>query len=368
MAENKIKLFLDSGAYTAWTRKLDLPIKPYINFCKRHKDHLFAYVNMDVIPGVFPKKRTAEDYKVSSQKSYENMQRMLDADLRPIPVVHQGEDLNWVNRYIEEGIDYIGISMSKDSFARHKEWLNQIFSIVCDKQGRPRVKVHGFGITTPSVLLHYPFYTVDSTTWLLSPAYGQVIVPAFKLDGSMDFSLNPSHLMVSSVDHTTIGHNDNSYDVVGRERERVVNNYIRDVLKTTIEDLRYDTHIRRRSVVAYYEEMAKAISPVRFTRFYPRYAVPNGGPGTDRTLIVIYVLSWQPAMCNILNSQGANHHLLSYVEVKDRPDKHLIHYIENGEMLTKPVSKRRPSWTDRSYLSSRALALHRRKNGTLGAI
>jgi hypothetical protein len=41
-------------------------------------------------------------------------------------------------------------------------WLNRL----TDPDGTPKVKVHGFGLTNIQLLFRYPWYSVDSTSWL----------------------------------------------------------------------------------------------------------------------------------------------------------------------------------------------------------
>lgn len=50
MAEgNKIELFLDSGAYSAWSQKTKINLKKYIKFIKENEDVIDVYSNLDVI-------------------------------------------------------------------------------------------------------------------------------------------------------------------------------------------------------------------------------------------------------------------------------------------------------------------------------
>ena len=46
---NRIKWFLDSGAFSAFTQGAEIDIQEYIEFIKEHKDYLEAYANLDVI-------------------------------------------------------------------------------------------------------------------------------------------------------------------------------------------------------------------------------------------------------------------------------------------------------------------------------
>lgn len=59
---------------------------------------------------------------------------------------------------------------------------------VCDSEGNPQVKFHGFGITKISFLYRYPWYSCDSTAWIINSRYGCLLVPRKNLDSTWDFS------------------------------------------------------------------------------------------------------------------------------------------------------------------------------------
>jgi hypothetical protein len=44
----------------------------------------------------------------------------------------------------------------------------------------PRVKVHGVGMTSFDVMLRYPWYSVDSTSWIITGRTGAIFVPAIR--------------------------------------------------------------------------------------------------------------------------------------------------------------------------------------------
>jgi hypothetical protein len=46
-----------------------------------------------------------------------------------------------------------------------------------DGSGRPRLKVHGFGITAIPIMERYPWHSVDSSSWIQSAAFGGIITP-----------------------------------------------------------------------------------------------------------------------------------------------------------------------------------------------
>ena len=75
--------------------------------------------------------------------------------------------------------------------------LDTIFSdYVCDKDGMPKIKIHGFGITSLPLLLRYPWYSVDSTSWVLTGRFGAIFVPK-KTNGKYDYGKIPYKVNVS---------------------------------------------------------------------------------------------------------------------------------------------------------------------------
>src|SRR5260221_8934511 len=114
-AKKKVQLMLDSGAFSAWNRGEEINIKEYIAYVKRNQHLLHSHVNLDVIPGVHGQRRATDDVESSAKQSYDNLQIMKAAELRPIPVFHHGESLTWLERLLKDGEPYIGLSASKDA-------------------------------------------------------------------------------------------------------------------------------------------------------------------------------------------------------------------------------------------------------------
>ena len=44
-----VDVFLDSGAFSAWTRGMEIDIQKYIEFIKQNQDIITVYANLDVI-------------------------------------------------------------------------------------------------------------------------------------------------------------------------------------------------------------------------------------------------------------------------------------------------------------------------------
>lgn len=151
-------MFLDSGAFSAYTKGASIDIDEYINFIKKHEHKLNVYANLDVIE--------------NAEGSYANYLYMTKKGVKPIPVFHQNEDYEYLHKYLKS-TDYIALGGMVGSSAENlKPFLDKSFSII--KQYWPK-KIHGFGLTTATLMQRYPFYSVDSTSWLGPSRYGGIV-------------------------------------------------------------------------------------------------------------------------------------------------------------------------------------------------
>ena len=170
---NKVNLFLDSGAFSAWTQKIEINIHEYIEFIKKHRNFITVYANLDVIGigGKQPNKLTAE-------ATLENQKIMEAAGLDPLPCFHFGEPYEYLEYYIKH-YDYIALGVAGNSGRKLIPWFDICFSnYICDKQtGLPKVKVHGFAVTSLPLMLRYPWYSVDSTSWVITGRMGGIFMP-----------------------------------------------------------------------------------------------------------------------------------------------------------------------------------------------
>lgn len=103
-----------------------------------------------------------------------------------LPIFHQGEDFSWLENMLNyqytEGplkgqyIKYIGISCSKDiTSTAWAPWFDICFKMIRESKN-PNVKTHAFGMTSLKLLEQYPFTSADSTSWVRSAGFGNVII------------------------------------------------------------------------------------------------------------------------------------------------------------------------------------------------
>ena len=181
----KTDIFLDSGAFSAFTQGVNIDIQEYIDFIKTHKEHLTVYANLDVIG--------------SPEGTWKNQRRMEKAGLMPLPCFHYGEDPKWLKMYLSRGYEYIALGgMVPISTPDLKIWLDDIWkNYLTDAEGMPIIKVHGFGLTSNSLMRRYPWWSVDSTSWVMTGRMGGVYVPKFK-NGAYDYSEDCWKVQVSN--------------------------------------------------------------------------------------------------------------------------------------------------------------------------
>lgn len=182
--KNDISIILDSGAFSAWTRGAEINIDEYCQFCLENQDIFDYVVNLDVIPGKFGNKKLGrEEIERSASKGYENYLYLLSKGVpkeKLIHVFHQNEDFSWLKRMVKE-MEYIGLSPANDRTTPEKiAWLDLCMQHVLDDKGMPLVKFHGFAVTSLRIMMRYPWYSVDSTSWVMRSRMGSVLVPRYK--------------------------------------------------------------------------------------------------------------------------------------------------------------------------------------------
>ena len=143
------KLLIDSGAHSAHTKGIKLDLEEYIGFVNANINKLSLYVQVDKIPGVYLKPKTAKDFLEAPQLSWENYLYMREksADYNKlIPVFHQGEDFKWLENMCNyefsngEHIPYIGLSPRGDvSLTAKYDFCAKCFSVIQSSKN-PKVK------------------------------------------------------------------------------------------------------------------------------------------------------------------------------------------------------------------------------------
>lgn len=181
------KLVVDSGAYSMWSRRKEFNIDEYIEFLNSNNviDTAFWCAEADVIPGRFGVDPTEEERAAAPEASWNNYLYMIKRVKYPkkiVPIFHQGEDFKHLKRMLEytfpdgDHIPYIGISPRNDVHVNEKmKWYEQVWKII-KQSPNPNVLTHNFGMTTISMMEQYPSCSSDSTSWIRSASFGNIML------------------------------------------------------------------------------------------------------------------------------------------------------------------------------------------------
>lgn len=160
------RVFLDSGAFTAFTKKIKVDLREYATWIQRNHDLIEYAANFDEI-GVG-----------KERQSYDNWRLLAKMGAKTIPVHHARDHDDWLLRYLDEGVTHLALGgMVPESTEYLRTWLDRIWSrYLTHPDGSPRIKVHGFGMTVVDLMTRYPWYSVDSTSWVLISRYGSILI------------------------------------------------------------------------------------------------------------------------------------------------------------------------------------------------
>lgn len=173
-----LRLMIDSGAHTFIAKEDEYRktaenykkkhgtdywenyLEKYTAFARENKEHVFAVVELDI------------DYLVGQEKVEEYREKYFkpleEEGIQVIYVWHNIRGLqDWermCNKY-----DYVGFSIQMDS-----DMTVDMATKMVNIAKRFGAKVHGFACTGLDYMQKAPFFTVDSTTWLVGTQFGEV--------------------------------------------------------------------------------------------------------------------------------------------------------------------------------------------------
>lgn len=172
--------FLESEMYLQYREK-------YAEHCEQNERLLEVFANLDIIN--------------NAEATYANQKWFEARGLRPMPVWHFGSHEKYLRRYIDEGYEYIAIGgLIPNASSVLVGPLDRLWGhVLCDTDGNPKVKIHGFAMTAFELMRRYPWYSVDSSSWLKVGAYGKIFVPKKDRSGVWRWDKNPVAFVISEV-------------------------------------------------------------------------------------------------------------------------------------------------------------------------
>jgi hypothetical protein len=151
------KIFLDSGGYSARTRGVIVKVDDYAK-----------YINENDIKIAFNLDTMSVEETMQNQKHLEK-----HTSSYIVPIYHHSDYVSKKNRRLLDSFieRYNYISIGGVAGMRLGKGAEVLYDYVFNKT-KDKTKVHGLGITSEKILETYPFYSVDSTSWLAFCRYG----------------------------------------------------------------------------------------------------------------------------------------------------------------------------------------------------
>ena len=180
----KGNLMIDSGAFSVFTRGVEVNIDEYCDFCLQSREEFeklgrnVVFVSLDVIPniaGVSNKNTKKEKIDDSCKRGIDNLIYMKKKGIQPVHVLHCYEDYELISVIAKE-TDYLGLSPNaRPSLSLKEKFLNDAFEYI--KKNKIDIMTHGFGVGRLKFLKNYPFTSTDSTGWFRTGAFGGIKYP-----------------------------------------------------------------------------------------------------------------------------------------------------------------------------------------------
>jgi hypothetical protein len=171
-------LTLDSGAFTAWNSGKSVDIVEYAEWCLQWqaKNPSLRAVNLDVIPGEAGRTSTPQERKLGMEQSLKNADYLRGRGISIEEVFHQDEPYEFLDHLVSrlpKG-DVLCISPRNDvSKKKRLLWLQNTLSHLVKTVGRDNLpKMHGLAVTSKDLMLAFPFYSADSSTYSTPARFG----------------------------------------------------------------------------------------------------------------------------------------------------------------------------------------------------
>ena len=183
---SEYNILVDSGAFTAYKQGTKIDLNEYINYAfelSMKATCPVEFIALDVIAGTPEQGKTGtipfEEKRKACEDGFNNYVTMEEAGVSCLPTFHRDDEHidNW--KWLDAICDRVIESKSKRMCLAPRvdgsptsvkmRWLNACFLHMTARYGREvwkNFRIHGLGVSSVEIMEAYPFYSVDSTSWL----------------------------------------------------------------------------------------------------------------------------------------------------------------------------------------------------------
>ncbi len=245
-------IFVDSGAFSAYTRNKKIDIDEYITFLNTYHDRFSLYASLDVIPDY----TSFESVQQSSKDTWNNfvyMRERLTDKSKLLITFHLGEDYSVLRQILEYKdefgpIKYLALGgLARASIEDRDTFIEKCYNII-NSCGRNDIKIHLFGVTDMGLCEKFGADSVDSTTWIRAASFGEICTEFGRLVVSEARKYDDKHLL-----HKT---------------EFIKDKCIKEMteLGFLLDDLMTSSKSRELYNILYFHNKSKLIQPPQFNR------------------------------------------------------------------------------------------------------
>lgn len=182
-SQDGARVLLDSGAFTAWSLGKQIDLQRYAEWAlgvvAKWGDHLVQLdaVNLDRIPGEKGRDATRAELQAAMRESIANADQLRAAGLRIVEVFHQDEPLEFLDELLHRlpPRSILALSPRNDvAVSERVKWLRGTVlpHLLTRYAPSDLPRMHGLAATAKAVMSGFPFYSVDSASWIVGMRYG----------------------------------------------------------------------------------------------------------------------------------------------------------------------------------------------------
>lgn len=186
----------------------------YVDYCKKNGTKWDFYVTLDYL---------------MHQPTIVRMQRRFIKDgLLPVPVYHGDQGLEWLQKHQDMGSKLICISTGGDnrggiSYKKQRFYLDRVFEYAT----KHNLQLHGLALTSLGILTAYPWWSVDSSTWVRASIFGMLAFPDREKNTTYNVHISERRTKAKVA----------SYNTMSRKQRAMLERKIQD-FGFTLEELR----------------------------------------------------------------------------------------------------------------------------------
>lgn len=173
---SKVPIMMDSGVYSfrTYRRYLEgkgkstagLPtlsgyVRLYVDYCLEFGKLWDFYVTVD--------------FTHDSEANYLRHVKLEKMGIRPAPVFHGDSSFDYLKRYADRGYKLVCLGSTRKLRAIGSSAMHRYLDGAFEAGARYGIEFHGLAMTSPWVMLGYPWRSVDSSSWSRVAGFGSIL-------------------------------------------------------------------------------------------------------------------------------------------------------------------------------------------------